>query len=104
VIEAADHIVDVGPGAGSGGGTIVFEGTFQELLKSGTLTGHHLTQALPIKNDVRKPTGQLRIKNARANNLKNISVDIPKGVLTAITGVAGSGKSSLARLQMPWDS
>jgi excinuclease UvrABC ATPase subunit len=95
VIEAADHIVDVGPGAGSGGGTIVFEGTYEKLLKSGTLTGRHLMQALPIKKDVRKPTGQLRIKNASANNLKNISVDIPKGVLTAVTGVAGSGKSSL---------
>ena len=95
VIEAADHIVDVGPGAGSAGGTIVFEGTYEKLLKSGTLTGRHLMQALPIKKDVRKPTGQLRIKNARANNLKNISVNIPEGVLTAVTGVAGSGKSSL---------
>lgn len=95
VIGAADHIVDVGPGAGSGGGTIVFEGTYEKLLKSDTLTGRHLMQALPIKKEVRKPTGQLRIKNGRANNLKNISVDIPKGVLTAVTGVAGSGKSSL---------
>jgi excinuclease UvrABC ATPase subunit len=95
VIECADHIVDVGPGAGSGGGMIVFEGTYEKLVKSDTLTGRHLMQMLPIKKDVRKPTGQLRIKNAHANNLKNISVDIPKGVLTAVTGVAGSGKSSL---------
>jgi excinuclease UvrABC ATPase subunit len=95
VIAAADHVVDVGPGAGSAGGMIVFEGTYQKLLKSGTLTGRHLTQALPIKKDARQAVGQLRIKNAKANNLKNISVDIPKGVLTVVTGVAGSGKSSL---------
>ena len=95
VIKAADHIVDVGPSAGSGGGTIVFEGTYEQLLKSGTLTGRHLMQVLPIKKNVRKPTGQLRIKNARVNNLKNISAGIPTGVLTAVTGVAGSGKSSL---------
>lgn len=95
VIEAADHIVDVGPTAGSGGGTIVFEGTYENLLKSNTLTGRHLKQALPIKEKVRKSSGQLRVKNARANNLKDVTVDIPKGVLTAITGVAGSGKSSL---------
>jgi excinuclease UvrABC ATPase subunit len=95
VIEAADHIVDVGPVAGSGGGTIVFEGTYEKLLSSNTLTGQYLKQALPIKEKVRKSSGQLRIKNAKANNLKNVTVNIPKGVLTAITGVAGSGKSSL---------
>jgi excinuclease UvrABC ATPase subunit len=95
VIAVADHIVDVGPGAGSGGGNVVFEGTYDKLLKSDTLTARHLNKALPIKEKVRKPGGQIRIKKARANNLKNISVDIPKGVLTAITGVAGYGKSSL---------
>ena len=95
VIEAADHIVDVGPNAGSDGGTVVFEGTYDDLLTSDTLTGQHLKKTLPIKKRVRTPKGQLHIKNARANNLKNITVDIPKGVFTAITGVAGSGKSSL---------
>jgi excinuclease UvrABC ATPase subunit len=95
VIKVADHIVDVGPGAGSSGGNVVFEGSYDKLLKSDTLTGRHLNKALPIKEKVRKPAGQLRIKNARANTLKNVTVDIPKGVLTAITGVAGSGKSSL---------
>jgi excinuclease UvrABC ATPase subunit len=95
VIAAADHVVDVGPGAGTNGGTIVFEGTYPKLLKSGTLTGRHLTKSLSIKKDVRSPSGQMRIRNARANNLKNISVDIPKGVFTVVTGVAGSGKSSL---------
>ena len=95
VIQAADHIVDVGPRAGSDGGMIVFEGTYDRLLEADTLTGRHLTRALPIKKDVRKPSGKLRIKNARANNLKNISVDIPTGVFAAVTGVAGSGKSSL---------
>jgi excinuclease ABC A subunit len=93
VIEAADHIVDVGPGAGSGGGTIVFEGTYEKLLKSDTLTGRHLMQALAIKKDVRIPTNQLRIKNARANNLKNISVNISKGVLTAVTALRAQEKA-----------
>lgn len=95
VIKVADHVVDVGPHAGSNGGEIVFEGTYQELLQADTLTGTHLKQALPIKSDVRTPKGSLRIEHASLNNLKDVSVDIPTGVLTVVTGVAGSGKSSL---------
>ncbi|HMD97678.1 MAG TPA: excinuclease ABC subunit UvrA [Terriglobia bacterium] len=95
VIKVADHIVDVGPQAGSQGGQIMYEGPFKNLLSADTLTGKHLTQSVSIKSDFRSPSGKLSIKNAKANNLQNVSVDIPKGVLTAITGVAGSGKSSL---------
>jgi excinuclease UvrABC ATPase subunit len=95
VIQTADHVVDVGPRAGRSGGEIVFEGSYQDLLKADTLTGQYLQRSLPMKDHVRPPAGVLSIKNARANNLKNVSVDIPVGVLTAITGVAGSGKSSL---------
>ena len=95
VIKIADHIVDVGPRAGAGGGEIVFEGSYADLLKADTLTGTHLKQALPIKSSFRKATGALPIKNATANNLQDVSVAIPTGVLTVITGVAGSGKSSL---------
>jgi excinuclease UvrABC ATPase subunit len=95
VIRIADHVVDVGPHAGTSGGEVVFEGSYKDLVRAGTLTATHLQRALPIKGDVRQPTGQLRIKNARDNNLQNITVDIPTGVLSLITGVAGSGKSSL---------
>lgn len=95
VIEAADHIVDVGPLAGTKGGTVVYEGTYHGLLKSGTLTGNHLKDQLPIKTDVRKATGKLAITDAHANNLQHASVDIPTGIFVVVTGVAGSGKSSL---------
>ncbi|GAB4515293.1 MAG: excinuclease ABC subunit UvrA [Anaerolineae bacterium] len=95
VIKVADHIVDVGPTAGRSGGTVVYEGSYEGLLQSSTLTGTHLQQALPIKEKVRKPKGKLPIINANVNNLQNVSVDFPKGVLTVVTGVAGSGKSSL---------
>jgi excinuclease UvrABC ATPase subunit len=95
VIKVADHIVDVGPHAGSKGGTIVYEGSYQGLLEADTLTGRHIKQGLPIKEKFRPARGKLPIKNARLNNLQDVSVDIPTGVLTVVTGVAGSGKSSL---------
>ncbi len=95
VIKVADHVVDVGPHAGPQGGEIVYEGSYANLLKADTLTGQHMQQSVPLKNEFRKPSGKLTIKNAKVNNLQNVSVDIPPGVLTVITGVAGSGKSSL---------
>lgn len=95
VIKVADHVVDVGPHAGSRGGEIVYEGSYADLLHADTLTGRHLQQSLPIKAKFRAPTGKLTIVNAKTNNLRNVTVDIPKGVLTVVTGVAGSGKSSL---------
>lgn len=95
VIKVADHIVDVGPHAGSHGGHIVYEGDFAGLLQSDTLTGQYFKHQTLVKTTFRSATGKLSITNARANNLQEVSVDIPTGVLTAITGVAGSGKSSL---------
>ncbi|WYU52760.1 excinuclease ABC subunit UvrA [Bacillus sp. FSL K6-0047] len=95
VIKVADHIVDVGPHAGSHGGTIVYEGSFQGLLESGTLTGTHMKRPLELKHDTRQPSGKLSIKNATLHNLKDVNVTIPTGVLTVVTGVAGSGKSTL---------
>ncbi|MNX57372.1 UvrABC system protein A [compost metagenome] len=95
VIKVADHIVDVGPHAGSRGGTIMYEGSFQGLLESGTLTGTHMKRPLKLKHDCRQPSGKMSIKDALLHNLQNVSVDIPTGVLTVVTGVAGSGKSTL---------
>jgi excinuclease UvrABC ATPase subunit len=95
MIAIADHVVDMGPFAGSKGGEVVYEGDFAGLLTSGTLTGNHMKKYQPFKDKVRKPSGELKIKHARLNNLKDVSVNLPKGVLTAVSGVAGSGKSSL---------
>jgi excinuclease UvrABC ATPase subunit len=95
VIAIADHIVDLGPGAGTAGGEIVFEGTVDGLRTSGTLTGRHLNDLASLKPSVRTPTGTLEIRGATAHNLQDVSVDIPLGVLVVVTGVAGSGKSSL---------
>ncbi len=95
VMKVADHIVDMGPRAGSEGGRVVYEGTYAGLGKSQTLTAQFLQRNVSIKDDFRKARGNLPIKHATANNLQDVSVDIPVGVLTVITGVAGSGKSSL---------
>jgi len=95
VIKVADHVVDLGPHAGRDGGEIVYEGSYANLLKANTLTGKHMKEKIPLKDVFRTPTGRLPVKNAKVNNLQNISVDTPKGVLTVVTGVAGSGKSSL---------
>lgn len=95
MIKIADHIVDMGPGAGAEGGSILFEGSYDELLKSGTATGNLVLQNLPFKGKVREPSGFFRLEGASLHNLKNVSVDIPLGVFGVIAGVAGSGKSSL---------
>lgn len=97
VIQIADEIIDVGPLAGQHGGQILFQGSYEQLLTSGTLTGNALQEQIPLKEIPRIPTGYLPVRNATLHNLKNVTVDIPLGVLTVVTGVAGSGKSSLIR-------
>jgi excinuclease UvrABC ATPase subunit len=100
-IAIADHVVDLGPGAGAEGGTVCFEGTVDGLRGSDTLTGRHLGYRAALKPDTRKPTGRLQIRDATRHNLRGVSVDIPLGVLCVVTGVAGSGKSSLIHGSMP---
>ena len=94
-IAIADHVVDIGPGAGADGGHVSYEGTLEGLRASGTVTGRHLDDRAKVKADVRKPSGALEIRGATSHNLRNVDVDIPLGQLVVVTGVAGSGKSSL---------
>ena len=95
LVAIADHVVDLGPGAGAAGGEVVFEGTVEGLRASGTLTGRHLDDRASVKPSVRTPSGVLPVRGAHSHNLRDIDVDIPLGVLVVVTGVAGSGKSSL---------
>ncbi len=95
LIAIADHVVELGPGAGSDGGEIVFEGTVEELRAGDTLTGRHLADRTGLKSEVRTPSAQLEVRGAHSHNLRDVDVDLPLGVLVVLTGVAGSGKSSL---------
>jgi excinuclease UvrABC ATPase subunit len=100
-IAIADHVVDLGPGAGTAGGTVCFEGTVEGLWASGTITGRHLDDRAALKETVRTPTSTLEIRGATSHNLQDVDVDVPLGVLVVVTGVAGSGKSSLVHGSIP---
>ncbi|MDX6418337.1 MAG: hypothetical protein QOG28_2957 [Trebonia sp.] len=101
MIAIGDHVVDLGPGAGTAGGNVCFEGTVEGLRASGTVTGRHLDDRAKLKQSVREPSGKLEIRHATTHNLRDVSVDVPLGVLCVVTGVAGSGKSSLIHGSVP---
>ena len=101
VIAIADHVVDLGPGAGSGGGEVVYEGTVHGLRGSDTVTGRHLDDRARLKTEVRRSTDALAVRGADRHNLRDVDIDIPLGVLVVLTGVAGSGKSSLITARSP---